>query len=207
MNKLSYVSGISSTPLLGKTIGAAFDETVAEHSDNEALISVHQNIRWTYKELKEQVDLCALGLYAMGLRKGNRIGIWALNRAEWMVLQYATAKLGAILVNINPSYRVHELEYVLKQSGCKFLVIDEKTEHADYTALVNELLPKLQYSEPGYVRDIELTKLTTVISLAETPADGMYNWADVIRLGNDIKPSVLERIESTLHFDEAINIQ
>ncbi len=207
MNNLSYVSGISSTPLLGKTIGAAFDETVAQNPKNEALISVHQNIRWTYMELKTQVDLCALGLYAMGLRKGNRIGIWALNRAEWMVLQYATAKLGAILVNINPSYRVHELEYVLKQSGCKFLVIDEKTEYADYSALVNELLPKLQYSEPGYLRDIELTKLTTIISLDEKPEAGMYNWADVIRLGNDIKPSVLERIESSLHFDEAINIQ
>jgi len=207
MNNLSYVSGISSIPLLGKTIGAAFDETVAQNPENEALISVHQNIRWTYTDLKIQVDLCALGLYAMGLRKGNRIGIWALNRAEWMVLQYATAKLGAILVNINPSYRVHELEYVLKQSGCKFLVIDEKTEYADYSALVNELLPKLQYSEPGYLRDIELTKLTTIISLDENPEAGMYNWADVIRLGNDIKPSVLERIESSLHFDEAINIQ
>ena len=113
MSNLSYVSGTGNVPLLGKTIGEMFDETVERFPETEALVVVHQNIRWTYREMKKEVDKCALGLHAMGLRKGERIGIWALNCAEWTVLQYATAKLGAILVNINPSYRTSELEYVL----------------------------------------------------------------------------------------------
>ncbi len=207
MAEKSYVSGISSVPLLGKTIGEMFEETVSKFPDGEALVVVHQNIRWTYKELKEQVDLCALGLHAMGLNKGDRIGIWALNRAEWMVLQYATAKLGAILVNINPSYRIHELEYVLKQSGCKFLVIDEKTEHADYTQMVYDMLPKLQYSDAGFLHEIKLTELNTIITLEEKAGPGMFSWKEVMKLGDEIKPEVLEKIAATLHFDEPINIQ
>ena len=207
MSKLSYVSGISSVPLLGKTIGEMFEETTARFPDTEALVVVHQNIRWTYRELKQQVDLCALGLHAMGLQKGDRIGIWALNRAEWMVLQYATAKLGAILVNINPSYRVHELEYVLKQSGCKFLVIDEKTEHADYAEMVYQLLPKLQYSDPGFLHETRLPDLTTIITLEEKAGPGMFTWQNVMKLGDEIKPEVLDKIAATLHFDEPINIQ
>ncbi len=207
MSKLSYVSGTSSVPLLGKTIGEMFDETAERFPDTEALVVVHQNIRWTYKALKQQVDLCALGLHAMGLQKGDRIGIWALNRAEWTVLQYATAKLGAILVNINPSYRVHELEYVLKQSGCKFLVIDEKTEHADYAAMVYQLLPKLQYSDPGYLRETRLPELNTIITVEEKAGPGMFTWKDVMTLGDEIKPEVLDKISATLHFDEPINIQ
>ncbi len=207
MSKLSYVSGTSSVPLLGKTIGEMFDETAGRFSDTEALVVVHQDIRWTYRALKKQVDLAALGLHAMGLQKGDRIGIWALNRAEWMVLQYATAKLGAILVNINPSYRVHELEYVLKQSGCKFLVIDEKTEHADYADMVYQLLPKLQYSDPGYLRETKLPELNTIITVEEKAGPGMFSWQDVMELGDEIKPEVLDKIEATLHFDEPINIQ
>ncbi len=207
MSKLSYVSGTSTVPLLGKTIGEMFDETAERFPDTEALVVVHQNIRWTYSELKKQVDLAALGLHAMGLQKGDRIGIWALNRAEWTVLQYATAKLGAILVNINPSYRVHELEYVLKQSGCKFLVIDEKTEHADYADMVYQLLPKLQYSDPGYLRETKLPELNTIITVEKEAGPGMFTWQDVMALGDEIKPEVLDKIAATLHFDEPINIQ
>ena len=207
MSKLSYVSGTSTVPLLGKTIGEQFEETVERFPDTEALVVMHQNIRWTYRELKKQVDLAALGLHAMGLQKGDRIGIWALNRAEWTVLQYATAKLGAILVNINPSYRVHELEYVLKQSGCKFLVIDEKTRHADYADMVYQLLPKLQYSDPGYLHETKLPELNTIITVEKKAGPGMFTWQDVMELGDEIKPEVLEKIASTLHFDEPINIQ
>ena len=188
--QMSYVSGTSRVPLLGKTIGEMFDETAARFPQNEALIVVHQNIRWSYSQLKEQVDTCALGLHALGLEKGDRIGIWALNCAEWMVLQYATAKLGAILVNINPSYRTSELEYVLKQSGCKFLVADEKTEHSDYSAMINELVPHLKYSKPGQLKCTKSPSLTTIITLKKKP-----------------DPGVLDEIAKTLTFDQPINIQ
>jgi len=207
MTEKSYVSGVSTKPLLGKTIGEMFDETVSKFPESEALVVPHQNIRWTYKEFKKEVDLCALGLRAMGLRKGDRIGIWALNCSEWITLQYATAKLGAILVNINPSYRGHELEYVLEQSGCKFLVIDRKTEYVDYASVVYELLPKLQYSQAGYLHEIKITQLNSIITLEDKAGPGMFCWNDLMNLGDEMKPEVLDRIAASLHFDEPINIQ
>src|SRR6266508_6615833 len=114
----SYTSGSSDTPLLGITIGDMFDQTVARYPDNEALIVRHQSIRYMYREVKEQVDRCARALMALGAEKGDRLGIWAPNCAEWTIVQLAAAKIGAILVNINPSYRLHEVEYALNQSGC-----------------------------------------------------------------------------------------
>src|SRR5690349_1578938 len=119
----SYTSGASDLPLLGLTIGDMFDQTVENYPDHLALISRHQDIRLTYRQLQKQVNECAKGLMHLGLQKGERIGIWAPNRAEWCITQFATSKLGLILVNINPAYRLHELEYALKQSGCRALII------------------------------------------------------------------------------------
>ncbi len=205
--QMSYVSGTSKVPLLGKTIGEMLDETTSLHAENEALVVVHQNIRWTYKELQNQVNTCALGLYSMGLRKGDRIGIWALNCAEWMVLQYATAKLGAILVNINPSYRIHELEYVLKQSGCKFLVADKATNYSDYSAMIYQLIPHLEYSIPGQLQCVKSENLTTIISLEDKPMKGMFNWKQVMTKASESSIEILDEIAQTLSFDQAINIQ
>lgn len=206
-NSLSYVNGTSKIPLLGMTIGEMLDYTVASYPKNEALISVHQNIRWNYEELKQQVDLCALGLHNMGLKKGDRIGIWALNRSEWMVAQYATAKLGAILVNINPSYKVHELGYVLNQSGCKFLIADEKTQYADYSKIIYELIPHLKYSDPGKLSCVEAPELRTVITLDQEAGPGMFTWGEMMKAGENINADVLNDIAATLGFDEPINIQ
>jgi len=204
---LSYVSGTSKVPLLGMTIGEMFDQTVARHQEVVALKVIHQNITWTYAQLKEQVDQCALGLHVMGLKKGDRIGIWALNCSEWMVLQYATAKLGAILVNINPNYRVHELEYVLNQSGLKFLVSDEKSKYSDYTGMIYELLPDLKYSKPGQLHSTKVPNLTTVITLEKEKRKGMYNWTDVMAKGKTVEPEILEKLAANLSFDDPINIQ
>lgn len=206
-DSLSYVSGTSQIPLLGMTIGEMFDQTAKRYPEVVALRVIHQNITWTYAQLKEQVDQCALGLHTMGLEKGDRIGIWALNRAEWMVLQYATAKLGAILVNINPSYRVNELEYVLAQSGCKFLVSDEKSNYSDYSEMIYESLPHLQYSEPGQLHSVKAANLTTVITLESEKRKGMFNWQDVMAIGKKTDGSILEKLASNLSFDEPINIQ
>src|SRR5690349_11886660 len=115
---LSYVHGASDVPLIGATIGDLFDRVAEQYPDQEALVSCHQGLRYTYRELRAACDRFARGLLALGVQKGDRIGIWAPNHAEWVVAQFGTPKIGAILVNINPAYRTHELEYALKQSGC-----------------------------------------------------------------------------------------
>src|SRR5919107_2937748 len=120
---LSYASGTSDVPLLGETIGANLERTVAIHGDREALVDVAAGSRWTYAEFDAAVNEVARGLLARGIDKGDRVGIWAPNCAEWVITQYATAKIGAILVNVNPAYRAHELEYALRQSGCRALIV------------------------------------------------------------------------------------
>src|SRR3954449_10559908 len=122
MAPVAYAHGTSTTPLLGETIGANLDRTVAAHPDREALVVRHQDVRWTYAELAERVDRLARALVASGLRPGDRMGIWAPNCSEWVLVQYASAKAGVILVNVNPAYRTSELEYVLNQSGLRVLV-------------------------------------------------------------------------------------
>ena len=135
----SYTSGTSDVPLLGLTIGDMFDETVARFPDNEALVSRHQGLRYTYRQLQVEVDRCARALIALGVDKGQRVGIWAPNCAEWAITQFATSKLGAILVNINPSYRLNEVQYALRQSGCAWLVTAPRFKTSDYTAMIHEL--------------------------------------------------------------------
>ena len=140
---LSYSSGESATPLLGDTIGGNFDAAVLAFGDREALVDRSPaGRRWTYTELAADVDALALGLLEMGIGKGDRVGIWAPNCAEWTLTQYATAKIGAILVNINPAYRTHELEFVLNQSGAKLLVSAERLKTSDYVAMIAEVRPR-----------------------------------------------------------------
>src|ERR1700721_3001699 len=142
---LSYSPGESATPVLGDTIGGNFDATVAAFGDREALVDrsdATTTRRWTYAELAADVDALALGLLEMGIEKGDRVGIWASNCAEWTVTQYATAKIGAILVNINPAYRTSELEFVLNQSGCKLLIAAQRLKTSDYAAMITEVRPR-----------------------------------------------------------------
>jgi fatty-acyl-CoA synthase len=139
---LSYSSGASAAPLLGDTIGANFDAAVSRYGEREALVDRPAGRRWTYAELAADTDAIALGLLAMGIGKGDRVGIWAPNCAEWTLTQFATAKIGAILVNINPAYRVRELEFVLKQSGARMLVAAQRLKTADYAAMIEEVRPR-----------------------------------------------------------------
>src|SRR6202050_3929707 len=139
---LSYSSGESATPLLGDTIGGNFDVTVARFSGREALVDRLAGRRWTYAELAADVDALALGLLEMGIQKGDRVGIWAPNCAEWTLTQYATAKIGAILVNINPAYRARELEFVINQSGARLLVAAERVKTSDYAGMIAEVRPR-----------------------------------------------------------------
>src|SRR5215475_5286957 len=139
MAVLSYVNGPSTVPLLGQTIGENLAAAVAKHGSREALVDVPSGRRWTYDELAADVEAVAKGLLALGIGKGDRVGIWAPNVPEWVLVQFAAARVGAILVNINPAYRSHELAYVLKQSGIRTLVSAESFKTSDYRGMIDEV--------------------------------------------------------------------
>ena len=186
MSELSYSSATSDTPLLGDTIGANFDRTVAAFPGRLALVDIPAGLRYSYAELKREVDALALGLLAAGIGKGDRVGIWSPNRAEWTVTQYATAKIGAILVNINPAYRTSELEFVLSQSGCTLLVAAQRLKTSDYAAMIAEVAPRCA--------DLEQVVLL-----------GTPQWQALLDAGRHADKTALEQI--ALSTDDPINIQ
>src|SRR6185436_13823895 len=145
--ELSYASGPSTTPLLGDTIGDNLDRTIARFGEREALVSVHQDLRYTYSQFGEAVDRTARALIAAGLEKGDRVGIWSPNCAEWTLVQYATAKAGVILVNLNPAYRTSELAYALEQSGCRIAIAARAFKTSDYVAMLEEVAPGIETLE------------------------------------------------------------
>ena len=184
----SYASGVSEVPLLGDTIGDNFDRTVAAFGDRDALVDRAGGGRWTYRELAAEVTTLALGLVAQGIGKGDRVGIWSPNRAEWTFLQYATAKIGAILVNINPAYRSHELEYVLNQAGIRLLVASDKFKTSDYPAMAEEVREKC-------------AALEQVVIL------GGEGWQALLEEGRGGDPARLAHLQAGLSADDPINIQ
>ena len=188
MSSTSYASGTSDVPLLGDTIGANFDRTVAAHGERDALIEFSTGRTWTYRELAVDVAAVALGLLRRGIGKGDRVGIWAPNCAEWTLTQYATAKIGAILVNINPAYRAHELEFVLNQAGIRMLIAVSAHKTSDYAGMIAQVRPRC-------------TALSDVIM-----TDGP-EWTDLVALGREQDAAELAGIEQTLSADDPINIQ
>jgi fatty-acyl-CoA synthase len=187
MSAPSYVHGASSVPLLGETIGENLRRTVERHGDREALVVRHQGYRATYRELWEQSALAARGLMARGVAKGDRVGIWSPNRSEWVVLQYATARMGAILVNINPAYKTSELEYALNQSGTSLLVLARRFRTADYVAMLAEVRGRCPALREALVLE-----------------DG---WEALLRDASNVDEAALAEREAQLQFDEPINIQ
>ena len=141
MPQQSYVHGVGATPLIGQTIGVCFDRAAERFGERAAVICRHQQIRWNWRTLHERVDAFASGLLALGLERGDRVGIWSPNNAEWVVTQFATAKAGLILVNINPAYRLTELEYALNKAGCVALITAARFRSSDYLAMLRELMP------------------------------------------------------------------
>jgi len=206
-NGLSYDHGVSDIPLMGKTIGAAFDETAARFPNKTALISIHQGIRWTYGDYKQQVDALATGLIELGLKAGERIGIWSQNNVEWAVTQFATAKAGLILVNINPAYRSSELEYALVKSGCTALITSPEFKTSNYLNILAKLAPELSVCKPGELNAKRLPSLKTIIRLGDEKTPGMYNFADILKAGTDDACREMERLAQQLQFDDPINIQ
>ena len=177
---LSYVHGASEEPLLGDTIGQFFDAACARWADRPALVVRHQNVRMSYGELKDAVDRLAAGLLTLGLAPGDRIGIWSPNNAEWVFTQFATAKAGLILVNINPAYRVAELEYALNKVGCKALILAERFKTSDYVGMLRELAPELNRAAPGKLECARLPALRAVVTLGEASHPGCLRFADVL---------------------------
>jgi fatty-acyl-CoA synthase len=203
----SYVHGASPVPLIGDTIGVHFDKAAARWGEREALVVRHQQVRWTYRELQAEVDALAAGLLALGLAPGERIGIWSHNNAEWVVTQLATAKAGLILVNINPAYRLAELEYALNKVACRALITMPSFKSSDYIGMLRELAPELDRCAPGRLDAARLPALRTVIRLGEAPTPGMHNFADIAALAGARERQRLDELAGTLQFDDPINIQ
>ncbi len=204
---LSYAHGASDVALLGETIGANFDRTVERWGDRPGLIVRQQGIRWSYRELAERVDAFAAGLLALGLTRGDRVGIWSPNNAEWVITQFATAKAGLILVNINPAYRLSELEYALNKAGCRALVTATAFKTSDYIGMVNTLAPELRTSEPGRLHAARLPHLEAVIQIGETHAPGALAFSAVLGMGFGPERELLAVLSGGLQFDDPINIQ
>lgn len=204
---LSYVHGTASVPLLGETIGAVLDRVAAEFGDCDALISCHQNLRYTYAQLLDQVNCAARGLLALGVKRGDRVGLWSANVAEWVITQYAAAKAGAILVNINPAYRSRELEYALNQSGVSVLVMARSFRKTDYVEMLLALAPELANAPYDSLVLERLPHLRHVIFLGEGITPGGMSWQQFMRLGEQVSLVALQEAGDLLQFDDPVNIQ
>ena len=207
MSQPSYTRGRQDQALLTQTIGQAFDATVARFADGEALVSRHQGLRYSWRQLAEQVEVHARALMALGVNTGDRVGIWSPNCAQWCILQLASAKVGAILVNINPAYRVGELEYVLRQSGCRWLVCADAFKTSDYHAMVQELAPELASATPGEMASERLPDLRGVVSLAANPPAGFLPWQALAERAGQISTEAYATRQQSLQFDQPVNIQ
>ncbi|WP_438279642.1 AMP-binding protein [Pseudomonas alabamensis] len=207
MNQLSHTRGHQDVPLLTTTLGQAFDATVARHAGGEALVVRHQGLRYTWRQLAEQVDILARALMALGVGLGDRVGIWSPNCAEWCILQIASAKVGAILVTINPAYRVAELEYVLRQSGCRWLVCAGTFKTSDYHAMVQALVPQTSRREPGEWASERLPELRGAISLAHEPPSGFLPWRALADRAGQTSIEAYEARQRQLRCEQPVNIQ
>ena len=181
--KISYDHGVSTKKLIGETIGAFFDRTVETHRDREALVVRHQNVRWTWGELGRRVDDLAAGLLSLGLERGDRIGIWSPNRYEWTLAQFATAKAGLVLVNVNPAYRRAELEYAMNKVECKALILAPALKTSNYLEIASDL-----------VKAGKLPHLKHVVRLGPEKTPGMLNFDDVAHAGGNAEKMKLAEL-------------
>ncbi len=203
----SYVHGASSTPLLGETIGALLRRIAAEGPERLAQITRHQGVRWTYADLLRRSEDLAVGLQGLGLKKGDRIGIWSANNSEWVLAQFGTALAGLILVNINPAYRSHEFDYAIRKSGSRALILSPGHKNNDYFASLRAVAPEIDSAIPGRLASRGLPNLEIVIRLGAEKTPGMLNFDDVARPATEDARASLAAFGTTLQFDDPINIQ
>jgi len=207
MTSMSYVHGASAEPLIGSSIGAYFDDVCARHPEREALVVRHQGARLSYAALRTEVDRLACGLIRLGLEPGDRVGIWSQNNLEWVLTQFATAKAGLIMVNINPAYRRTELEYALNKVGCRALILSPNFKASDYIGIINDLAPELQRCEPGRLRSDRLPQLEMVIRLGKERSAGMFNFDLLLQPPGAAELEQLQALGKLLQFDDPINVQ
>jgi len=203
----SYYCGESNTQLIYRTIGDFLDQIADRFPDNEALVVRHQQIRWSYRQFREEIDRLATGLLALGIEPGDRVGIWGPNSYEWALVQYATAKIGAIMVCINPAYRLQELEYALNKVECRAVVAAERFKTSEYLDMLKSLAPELAYCDPGQLRAAKLPHLQIVVRMGKGCTPGMFNFEDVRSMAGDAAYRRLEEVGRTLRPDDPINIQ
>ncbi|MDE2288379.1 MAG: AMP-binding protein [Burkholderiales bacterium] len=204
---LSYVKGDTAVPLSEATIPQLLAHSVQRYPERPAVVFREQQIRWNWREFSRAVDALALGLHRLGLRKGDRLGIWSPNRVEWLVTQFATARLGIILVNINPAYRLAELEYALNKVGCKAIIAAESFKTSQYLAMLQTLAPELAQCEAGQLHAQKLPDLRIVIRMGAARTPGMFNYDDIVAGTANAAVDELDAITATLDAHEAVNIQ
>jgi fatty-acyl-CoA synthase len=206
-NGLAHVIGDTGPTLWHETISSAFKRTVRNFPSQDAAVFVEQGERFTWAELDEEVDALAAGFLKLGLKKGDRLGIWAPNRYEWLLTQFATARVGIVLVTINPAYRLSEIEYAINKVNCKALVTAANFKSSDYIGMLQELLPELADCPPGNLRAAKMPDMRIIIRVGDEKTPGMFNFDNIVNTGRDTPAATLDAITATLEPNEAINVQ
>ncbi|XP_009986669.1 PREDICTED: acyl-CoA synthetase family member 2, mitochondrial, partial [Tauraco erythrolophus] len=202
----SYIQGTLDIPLLSKTVGQCMDETVERFPDREALVFCRDGLRRTFAQFKEEVDQAAAGLLALGLKKGDRLGIWCPNKYEWVLLQFATAQAGIILVSVNPAYQAVELEFVIRKVGCKALVFPTQFKTQKYYDILKQSCPELEKATPGGIKSKRLPDLSIVITV-DSKLPGTFHMDEVMQAGDSSHMKQLRAVQRTLSCNDPINIQ
>ncbi|KVO03328.1 AMP-binding protein [Burkholderia ubonensis] len=207
-NGLSYVRGATDVPLSEATIGQFLRDTAGRFPDRPAVVFREQRIRWSWREFADEVDVLATGLAALGITRGDRVGIWSPNRSEWLLTQFATARIGAILVNLNPAYRLAEIEYALNKVGCKAVIAAERFKSSGYVDMLQAIAPELACCAPGDLHAVRVPSLRTIVSMGEIAPAGMFRFADVMARGRAVLDrDALDALGATLASIDPINIQ
>lgn len=204
---MSYVKGETNVDLEYITIPELMRNTVSRHGSRDAVVFSDTGERHSYDDFDREIDALACGLLAMGLQKGDRVGIWSPNRYEWILTQFATARIGLVMVNINPAYRLAEVEYALNKVGCKTLVLAKSFKTSDYLEMVRQLAPELENCDPGRLDSVKLPTLKSVIVMDDDPGPGVFTFEQVKNLGGPVQQQRLSVIDGSLSPDDAINIQ
>jgi len=193
--------------MITKTMGEVLDETASKYPNNDALVYVDRNLRYTYKEFKEKCDQLAKGLLKLGIKKGEHVAVWAYNVPEWVLLQFALAKIGAVLVTVNTYYKAHELEYVLRQSDSTTLFLVKGFKDVDYVETIYKVVPELKESSPGELKSKKLPLLKRVIFIGKEKHPGMLNFSEVMDLGKEVSDEELKEREKELDCHDVVNMQ
>lgn len=207
LETLSYARGADAPALWDLCIGQVLDQMAQRFPDSPAFISRHENLRYSWRELHREVERTARGLMALGFDHGDRVGIWATNISQWLLMQFATAKAGVVLVNMNLRYRAHELEYALQQSGCKGLVMERAFRDCDYVETLHRLAPELDHAAPGQLHSPRVPELRQVVFIGDQAPAGMHTWHQMLALGEQVSEAQLRAREAELSPRETVNIQ